>query len=246
MCICTPSSPITQPKLFVLRAQDFGNLGARRPRGARGKSEAEPRTEPQVRGRPSPAEGVRGPGSRFRAPGRGEGGCIPAWGNGATAKSLGAALGKCRRGGGELPRGQTAEDRDPRHSLPAQRGHSVARSAAPSPRAGSLGEPETGFAQGRSRLGRASGGQGVAACRVSGGSAPPLPPAGAELGSQAGPRSSPAQGSAAPPPPPPPRGVTRPAANRGSRGGGPGGVLGGAGPPLIPRARGCFSRKLQP
>lgn len=62
--------------------------------------------------------------------------------------------------------------------------------------------------------------------------APPLPPVGAELGSQAGPCSPPAPGSAAPLPPPPPRGVTRPAANRGSRGGGPEGSWAEPGRPL--------------
>lgn len=108
---------------------------AETPRRERQELGLEPRTELQVRGRPSPAEGVRGPGSRFAALGRGSGGGLPAWGDGAPAKSLSAALGSAR-GGGELPRGQTATDRDPQpplHSLPAPRGHLVARSPERSP-----------------------------------------------------------------------------------------------------------------
>lgn len=56
---------------------------------------------------------MRAPGSPLRAQGRGWEGCLKAWGDGAGAKSLGAALSKCLRSGGELLRGQTAADKDP-------------------------------------------------------------------------------------------------------------------------------------
>lgn len=123
------------------------------------------------------------------------------------------------RGAGELPRGQTAADRDPPppHSLPTPRGHLVARSlgCGPLPPAPGGGPRGPGDRSGP-RLPRPGAGS-----REQGKRRPlPSPPAGAELGSQAGPSSPPAPGSAAPPPPPPPRGVTRPVANRGRRGGG--------------------------